>query len=127
MGLFKKLFGSQEADWQTTTVKTDTVFAQTDPVVQTNKAVLTGNEAREAVENIERAMNMDLDGDGKVGGVQTPGAQTPWSVFQSSMAQGPAAAGTDTVSQLERLAKLHESGALTDAEFAAQKAKLIGS
>jgi len=28
--------------------------------------------------------------------------------------------------QLEKLAKLHEEGALTDEEFAAQKAKLLG-
>jgi hypothetical protein len=32
----------------------------------------------------------------------------------------------DEVSQLERLAKLHESGALTDGEFAEAKAKLLG-
>ena len=31
-----------------------------------------------------------------------------------------------TASELERLAKLHKSGALTDAEFAAAKAKVIG-
>jgi Short C-terminal domain len=33
----------------------------------------------------------------------------------------------DTVAELERLAKLKESGALTDAEFEQQKAKLLGS
>jgi hypothetical protein len=31
------------------------------------------------------------------------------------------------VSQLERLAKLRESGTLTDEEFAAEKAKVLGS
>jgi hypothetical protein len=35
--------------------------------------------------------------------------------------------GGDHVSQLERLAKLHEEGALTDAEFAAEKARILGS
>jgi hypothetical protein len=30
------------------------------------------------------------------------------------------------VTQLERLAKLHETGALTEEEFAAEKKKLIG-
>jgi hypothetical protein len=34
---------------------------------------------------------------------------------------------TDSTAQLERLAQLHASGALTDEEFAAQKAKIIGS
>lgn len=43
----------------------------------------------------------------------TAGGMTPF---------GPA----DTVGQLERLAKLHADGALTDAEFAIEKAKLIG-
>jgi hypothetical protein len=40
----------------------------------------------------------------------------------------PAAAGGDDVlDQLERLGKLHTDGVLTDEEFAAQKAKLLGS
>ena len=33
---------------------------------------------------------------------------------------------TDQIEALERLARLHQSGALTDAEFAAQKAQLLG-
>ena len=36
------------------------------------------------------------------------------------------AAPEDVIGQLERLARLHESGALTDDEFNAQKAKLLG-
>ena len=36
-----------------------------------------------------------------------------------------ASAPTDTIAELERLARLHESGALTDEEFAAAKAKLL--
>jgi hypothetical protein len=44
-------------------------------------------------------------------------------------AAAPASAGgsTDTVAQLEKLAKLRDSGALTDAEFEQQKAKILGS
>ncbi len=38
----------------------------------------------------------------------------------------PAAQGQDTVEQLKQLADLHSQGALTDDEFAAQKAKLLG-
>jgi hypothetical protein len=41
--------------------------------------------------------------------------------------QAPAAGGGDSTAQLERLAQLHASGALTDEEFAAQKAKIIGT
>jgi hypothetical protein len=40
---------------------------------------------------------------------------------------GQAAGGDDSTAQLEKLAQLHASGALTDAEFEAQKAKVIGS
>ncbi|MFF5036235.1 SHOCT domain-containing protein [Nocardia salmonicida] len=36
-----------------------------------------------------------------------------------------ASAGQDTVAQLGQLAELHSSGALSDAEFAAAKAKLL--
>jgi hypothetical protein len=43
----------------------------------------------------------------------------------------PAAAadsgGDDHIAELERLAKLHDSGALTDAEFEQQKARILGS
>lgn len=39
----------------------------------------------------------------------------------------PAAAGGDHLAELERLAKLRDSGALTDAEFEQQKAKILGS
>jgi hypothetical protein len=42
-------------------------------------------------------------------------------------APAPAAAPqTDTIAELERLARLHESGALSDEEFAATKARVIG-
>jgi uncharacterized membrane protein YebE (DUF533 family) len=42
-------------------------------------------------------------------------------------APAPAApAPADTTAELERLAKLHESGALNDEEFAAAKSKLLG-
>jgi hypothetical protein len=39
----------------------------------------------------------------------------------------PSGGGTDSVAELERLAKLRDSGALTDAEFEQQKAKILGS
>jgi hypothetical protein len=37
------------------------------------------------------------------------------------------AGATDSTAQLEKLAQLHASGALTDEEFEAQKSKIIGS
>jgi Short C-terminal domain len=39
----------------------------------------------------------------------------------------PAPSGGDHVAELERLAKLRDSGALTDAEFEQQKARILGS
>jgi len=38
----------------------------------------------------------------------------------------PAPAGDDITAQLEKLASLHTSGVLSDEEFAAAKAKLLG-
>jgi hypothetical protein len=38
----------------------------------------------------------------------------------------PAAAAPDPIEQLKQLGQLHEQGILTDEEFAAQKAKLLG-
>jgi hypothetical protein len=45
-----------------------------------------------------------------------------------TVVQQPAAGGgeEDTISQLERLAQLKAQGILTDEEFAAQKAKVLG-
>ncbi|MFE1595012.1 SHOCT domain-containing protein [Nocardia sp. NPDC058705] len=46
---------------------------------------------------------------------------------QQAYAPPPApTAADDTVAQLSTLAELHSSGALSDAEFAAAKAKLLG-
>jgi hypothetical protein len=49
---------------------------------------------------------------------------------QAPAPPAPAAGGgglaPDTMAQLEQLGKLHAGGVLTDEEFAAQKAKLLG-
>jgi membrane protease subunit (stomatin/prohibitin family) len=38
----------------------------------------------------------------------------------------PAAPAADPIQQLKELGELHQSGVLTDEEFAAQKAKILG-
>jgi hypothetical protein len=54
--------------------------------------------------------------------------QQPQQVYQQPAAPAPAAGGTaDTVEQLKALAELKSQGILTEAEFAAQKAKILGS
>ena len=47
---------------------------------------------------------------------------------QPAPAPAPAPAGgeDDTIAQLKQLAELHDQGVLTDEEFAAQKAKILG-
>jgi hypothetical protein len=67
-------------------------------------------DASEIVEALQQAM---------------PGAQI--NVAGGTPAQAPQGGGEDNVAQLERLAKLHESGALTDQEFEREKARILGS
>jgi hypothetical protein len=45
---------------------------------------------------------------------------------QQPMQAAPAPAPPDPIAQLKELGELHSSGVLTDEEFAAQKAKLLG-
>lgn len=44
---------------------------------------------------------------------------------QQAYAPPPPAASEDVIAQLERLGKLRDDGVLTDAEFSAQKARLL--
>jgi hypothetical protein len=46
---------------------------------------------------------------------------------EGSRQRSPADSGTDVVSQLERLANLRDRGVLTEAEFQAQKARILGT
>ena len=46
---------------------------------------------------------------------------------QAPMAPAPAAPAADPIEQLKELGQLHQQGVLTDEEFAAQKAKLLGN
>jgi hypothetical protein len=53
-----------------------------------------------------------------------PSCQKPIRVFPTPL-NSPAPTANDSVGDLERLAKLHASGALTNEEFAAAKAKIL--
>jgi Tfp pilus assembly protein PilP len=48
------------------------------------------------------------------------------AVAQQQAAAAPAPAATDSIAELERLAQLKAQGVLSDEEFAAAKAKLLG-
>jgi hypothetical protein len=128
MGLFKRLFGQEDADWQTgaTAVPTPTPAPVPDqPLAKfgvtgnVQTTVLQGADAKQALQGIESMTGMDLDGDGRIAG----GAPAPANPLAAAIAK---AQHGDVVSQLERLAALKASGALTEAEFAAEKAKLLG-
>jgi hypothetical protein len=54
------------------------------------------------------------------------GAQEAMAQQQAVQAAAPAPATDDVIAQIEKLSALHQSGALTDEEFAAAKAKLLG-
>jgi hypothetical protein len=54
-------------------------------------------------------------------------APPPPQVVYAAPPEAPAATQDNTISQLQQLAELHTQGVLTDEEFAAQKAKVLGS
>jgi hypothetical protein len=109
------------SSWQTETQATEIVVGE--PSTTISRAVTVNAEAfdpsdpahREALDAAEAATGMDLDGDGTV--AERPAGATAFSV----------APDTDQISQLERLQRLREAGALTDAEFAEQKRRVLGS
>jgi membrane protease subunit (stomatin/prohibitin family) len=53
--------------------------------------------------------------------------QTAAAMQGVDMAAAPAPVADDPFAQIEKVSKLHESGALTDEEFAAAKAKILGT
>jgi Short C-terminal domain len=55
---------------------------------------------------------------------QQAGAEAPPAA--PAPAPAPAAAAADSIQQLTQLAALKDSGALTEAEFEAEKAKILG-
>jgi hypothetical protein len=105
-------------------------------------------QAKLAIAAAEQMLGRDLDGDGKVAGNPAgPGQKLDIGALMAqaqaamaSMQQGgmlppaqsavpPAAsalAPTDTIAELERLGALRDRGALTDAEFEAQKQRILG-
>jgi hypothetical protein len=54
------------------------------------------------------------------------GQAEPAPAAPAPAVSAPAAAPVDETGELERLAKLHESGSLTDDEFGVAKARLLG-
>ncbi len=63
---------------------------------------------------------------GKSRAEQEQSAQGPEPGGTDSASAGAAPGATDDAAEIERLAGLHASGVLTDEEFAAAKAKILG-
>jgi hypothetical protein len=82
------------------------------------------DQVRDAMAQFER-FGIHLDADSALG--LTPTAVVPGASAEAtpSPATAPAAPG-DPIGEIERLAGLHASGALTDEEFAAAKKSVIG-
>jgi Short C-terminal domain len=57
---------------------------------------------------------------------QAQAAQAPAPEPEPQYAPAPEAAAPDPIEQLTKLAALKDSGALTEAEFEAEKAKILG-
>ncbi|MGN6373325.1 MAG: SHOCT domain-containing protein [Solirubrobacteraceae bacterium] len=52
--------------------------------------------------------------------------QSRWEQEQQQMATRAPTSGSDSTEELTRLGQLHQSGVLTDEEFAAAKANILG-
>lgn len=82
--------------------------------------------AANVIGSVEAATGMDLDGDGRIGGSAPPPGASVAAPSPSPAPSPRSAPSGETVSRLERLAALHARGALTDEEFAQQKARILG-
>lgn len=97
--------------------------------------VVNGRAATpEEIQSLESSVGMDLDGDGRVADSAAAATDGLGSLISQAMAVAgasmPNPAGgdpTDRITALERLTALRDSGALTQAEFDAEKARLLGS
>ena len=73
--------------------------------------------------NAEAQQQAESDQDARIDNLEQQQAPAPAA---AAPAAAPAAAGPSLLDQLNQLSALHEQGALTDNEFTAAKAKLLG-
>jgi len=75
----------------------------------------------------EEAANAEADQDQRIADLeQQQQYQQPPPQYQQPPPQQAAPAGPSMLDQLNQLTELHQQGALSDAEFTAAKAKLLG-
>lgn len=89
----------------------------------------------DGIAEAERLSGFDLDGDGRIAGGPAAG-QSLQAMIDGAMASMATVAGAADdaglgpdarVALLERLAALRDGGAITPAEFEAEKAKILGA
>jgi len=73
-----------------------------------------------------RYMSTEITTGGSVGSSDSVGS-TGSSTWSTEDYPGDGGTGEETIAKLERLQKLREAGALTEAEFAAEKARILSS
>jgi hypothetical protein len=92
------------------------MFRRRRPVMRMAGAAALGTVAYQSGKRHEQQAQVNDQAQAAYTATQAPPAPAP----------APAAPGGDTTAELERLASLHSAGALSDEEFAAAKAKLLG-
>jgi hypothetical protein len=75
----------------------------------------------------EEAAQAEADQNQRLADLEQQQYQQPPPQYQQPPPQQAAPAGPSMLDQLNQLTELHQQGALSDAEFAAAKAKLLGS
>jgi hypothetical protein len=92
------------------------MFRRRRPVMRMAGAAALGTAAYQSGKRHEQQAQVNDQAQAAYAAAQAPPASAP----------APAPAASDTTAELERLASLHSAGALSDDEFAAAKAKLLG-
>ena len=96
------------------------------------RAAAVGGGAYMAGKHRARSQQAEYDQDAQIADLQEqqaappPPAYAPAPPAPAPPAAPAAPAGMDLIEQLKQLGQLHEQGVLTDEEFSAQKAKLLG-
>jgi hypothetical protein len=104
--------------------------ARTAVVAGTATAVVGGMSKHQQAKSQEAAQAQAYQQEQQQAAMQAAADQAVANAQAAAPPPPPAAApagGDDPVAQLERLAALKQQGILTDAEFEAQKAKILGS
>ena len=96
--------------------------AATTAVVAGTATAVSGRVARRQQGRAQQAADAQADEQ-----QQQLAAQQAYAEQAAATAPAPTAPGTDIITQLKELAALKEQGVLTEEEFAAQKARILGS